>query len=155
MEKSVKLYVISRLPLQGLWNWRAIFAAGKFESIQEKLLRQAEIVSDCDVPCNVATLLLSYLWGSREIYLKTERKVPTGGVQTIWGREYRMRGIRRVLEMDGDLVEKAEQMLQWTSEDQTENFVCDRLKGSSTVRNYRLSSILNWQWGSLATWSCC
>ena len=45
--------------------------------------------------------------------------------------------------MDGDIVENAEQMLQWDSEDQTWNFVCDILKGSSTVRNYRLPSTLN------------
>lgn len=87
MEKSVKFYVISRLPLQGLGNRREIFAAGKFESIEGRLLRQAEIVPYCDVPYNVATLLLSYLWGSREFYLKAERKAPIGGVQTIWGRE--------------------------------------------------------------------
>lgn len=45
--------------------------------------------------------------------------------------------------MDGDIVEKAEQMPQWDSEDQMWNFVRDILKGSRTVRNYRLPSILN------------
>lgn len=45
--------------------------------------------------------------------------------------------------MDGDIVEKVGQMLQWDSKDQTWNFVHYILKGSSTVRNYRLPSILN------------
>lgn len=103
----------------------------------------------------------SPLWESREVYLKAEKKVPIWEGQTIWGKAHKMRGVRRIWEVDGGIVGKMGHLLQWASEAQTRNFVCHRLKsvkvwGSlNTMRNYRLSSILNWQRGYLATWPCC
>jgi hypothetical protein len=46
-----------------------MFAASIFESLEERILGHVETVPDWNTPYNIS-ILLFYLWESRDVYLK-------------------------------------------------------------------------------------